>query len=323
MVTNPTYIPEKSVAVHLFVPRFRVDECLTEIRECLEKGWTGAGFKTVEFEEAWKIYTDLPHAHFVNSNTSGLHLTLEVLKRRFGWDEGDEVITTPLTFVSTNHTILHAGFTPVFADVDESLCLSPDSVAARITSRTRAVMFVGFGGKVGNYHAVLDLCRAYDLAMILDAAHMAGTRVAGRHVGHDADATGFSFQAVKNLPTGDSGMVCFQDAEDDAAARRLRWLGIDKDTFTRIHGTSSYRWRYEVNETGYKYNGNSVMAAIGLAQLRYLDQDNGCRRHYARWYRELLGKDERIRLIPMGSGCESSTHLFPIRVADIGTPTAR
>ena len=303
-------------AVHLFVPRFRVDECLAEIRECLEKGWTGAGFKTVEFEEAWKSYTGLPHAHFVNYNTAGLHLALEVLKRRSGWEQADEVITTPLTFVSTNHTILHAGLTPVFADVDESLCLSPDSVAARITPRTRAVMFVGFGGSAGNYHAVLDLCRTHNLAMILDAAHMAGTRVAGCHAGHGADAAVFSFQAVKNLPTGDSGMVCFQNPEDDATARRLSWLGIDKDTFTRTHSSGIFRWRYEVTDLGYKYAGNSVMAAIGLAQLNYLDQDNQCRRHYARWYRNLLGNDERVRLIPVGADCESSTHLFQIRVAN-------
>ena len=87
--------------IHLFVPRFRVEESLDAVRECLERGWTGLGFRTVEFEDRWKGYTGLAHALFLNSNTSGLHLALEVLKRRHGWSDGDEVVTTPLTFVST------------------------------------------------------------------------------------------------------------------------------------------------------------------------------------------------------------------------------
>lgn len=302
------------MAVQLFVPAFRVEECLREIRQCLEKGWTGAGFKTVEFEDAWKKYTGLPYAHFVNSNTAGLHLALEVLKRRLGWNAGDEVVTTPLTFVSTNHTILHAGLTPVFADVDEFLCLSPHSVAECIGPRTRAVMFVGFGGAAGNYHAVRDVCREHNLALILDAAHMAGTRIEGRHAGHDADAAVFSFHAVKNLPTADSGMVCFHHAEDDAAARRLSWLGIDRDTYTRTHTDESYRWRYDVTDVGYKYNGNSIMAAIALVQLRYLDCDNEKRRQLACCYRELLAAEECVGLVPLRDDCESSAHLFPIRV---------
>src|SRR5207344_2772886 len=92
-------------SIQLFVPTFRIEETLAEIRECLEKGWTGLGFKTVEFEEAWKRYTNLPHAHFLNSATAGLHLAVRLLKESDGWREGDEIITSPLTFVSTNHAI--------------------------------------------------------------------------------------------------------------------------------------------------------------------------------------------------------------------------
>ena len=139
--------------LHLFLPTFRVEECLAEIRECLEKGWTGLGYKTVAFEAAWKAYTGLPHAHFLASATAGLHLAVSGLKRAGAWHDGDEVITTPLTFVSTNHVILYERLRPVFADVDRALCLDPDSVAARITPRTRAVMFVGLGGNPGRSDA--------------------------------------------------------------------------------------------------------------------------------------------------------------------------
>lgn len=302
--------------IQLFVPKFRTEETLEAIRECLERGWTGLGYKTAEIEQEWSAYTGLPHSHFLNSNTSGLHLALDVLRRRHGWEDGDEVITTPLTFVSSNHAILYCGLTPVFADVDSMLCLDPDSVVERITERTRAVMFVGIGGNVGQYDRVRDICRERGIKLILDAAHMAGTKVAGRHVGHDADVTVFSFQAVKNLPTADSGMVCFADAEDDATARRLSWLGISQDTYTRTVGGGSYKWRYEVDELGYKYNGNSIMAAMAMVSLKYLDQDNARRREISALYDEALEGRSGIERVPMAPGTEPSRHLYQVLIDD-------
>jgi dTDP-4-dehydrorhamnose reductase len=307
--------------VQLFVPTFRIDECLAEIRECFEKGWTGLGFKTVEFEEAWKQYAGLSNAHFLNSATVGLHLAVEVLKRKHGWADGDEIITTPLTFVSDSHTILYADMKPVFADVDESLCLDPVDVAKKITAKTRAVMFVGMGGNPGQYLQVLKLCRQHGLAMILDAAHMAGTKVSEngtnrRHVGFDADVTVFSYQAVKNLPTADSGMICFLDAADDAVARKLTWMGINKDTYARTASQGNYKWKYDVEYVGYKYHGNSIMAAIALVQLKYLDVDNVRRREIAKRYRDGFTPHTHIRMVPELSNGESSTHLFQIRVKD-------
>jgi len=304
------------MSIQLFVPSFRIDECLNSIRECLEKGWTGLGFKTVEFESAWKRYTDLPHAHFLTSNTAGLHLALHILKTRHGWDNDDEVITTPLTFVSTNHVILHCQLRPVFADVDDYLCLDPASVAARITPRTRAVMFVGMGGNTGEYEKIVALCQQRGLKIILDAAHMAGTRMNGQHVGADADATVFSFQAVKNLPTADAGMICFKNQEDDDRVRKLSWLGINRDTYTRTVTHGAYKWMYDVEEVGFKYHGNSIMASIGLVQLKWLDQDNSYRRQIASWYRANLAGHDSIRLVEIAPGCESATHLFQIRVED-------
>jgi dTDP-4-amino-4,6-dideoxygalactose transaminase len=301
--------------IHLFAPSYEVEECLAAVRECLEVGWTGVGFKTDQFEAAWKEYADLPHAHFLSSATAGLHLALRILRTHDGWADGDEVITTPLTFVSTNHAILYERLAPVFADIDETLCLDPDSVARRITPRTRAVMFVGFGGNCGRLAQVADLCRARGLRLVLDAAHMAGTRRAGRHIGREADATVFSYHAVKNLPTADAGMICFREAEDDLRARRLSWLGISKNTYERTHSVGPHLWRYDVDEVGYKYHGNSIMAAIGLVQLRYLDRDNGTRRQIASWYRERLSGVAGATLTEVPAGCEPSTHLFTIRVA--------
>jgi dTDP-4-amino-4,6-dideoxygalactose transaminase len=302
------------MAIHLFVPKFRIDECLAEIRECLEKGWTGLGFKTVAMEEAWKQYTGFAHAHFLSSNTVGLHLACEILKTKFGWADDDEVITTPITFVSTNHAILYANLKPVFADVDEYLCLDPKSVAERITPRTRALIFVGIGGNTGRYEEIVALCQKHGIKLILDAAHMSGTRLHGRHVGQEADVAVHSFQAVKNLPTGDSGMICFKEKEDDERVRKLSWLGINKDTYTRTVDQSAYKWKYDVEEVGFKYHGNSIMAGIALVSLKYLDQDNAYRRQLATWYRENLAGRKHIHVVPVAPGCESSTHLLQLRV---------
>ena len=245
--------------INLFVPTFRNDEIITHISECLDKGWTGLGYKTVEIENLWKSYSSLPNAHFLNSNTSGLHLAIKILKDSNKWNDGDEIITTPLTFVSTNHAIMYERMKPVFADVDEYLCLDPESVRSRIGKKTRAVLFVGMGGNTGRYSEIVKICKEHKLKLILDAAHMSGTKVNDskelRHIGWDADVCVFSFQAVKNLPTSDSGMICFNNDDYDALARKLSWLGIDKDTYQRTNEKGSYKWEYDMVDVAFKKAG--------------------------------------------------------------------
>lgn len=301
-----------NMAIQLFVPTFRIDECLEEIKECLEKGWTGIGYKTVEFENKWIEYTGLNNAHFLNSATAALHLAVKVLKLQNNWDDNDEIISTPLTFISTNHAIMYENMKVVFADIDEYLCLDPKDVESKITNKTKAIMFVGLGGNIGRYKEIVKLCEKYNLKLILDAAHMSGTKIDGKAAGQEADVVCYSYQAVKNLPTADSGMICFKRKEDDDLVRKLSWLGIDKDTYTREQG--NYKWKYEVEHLGYKYNGNSIMAAIGLVQLRYLEEDNKFRRQVAEWYDKYLKDNDKVKSIPMNTECESSRHLYIIEV---------
>jgi len=303
------------MSIQLFVPKFRIEECLNEIRDCLEKGWTGLGYKTVEFEEKWKEYTGLSHAHFLNSATVGLHLAIKILKMVNNWEDGDEVLSTPLTFVSTNHAILYENLSVKFVDVDEYLCIDPVDLEKKITEKSRAVVFVGIGGNTGQYEKVVEICNKYNLKLILDAAHMAGTRLNGKIPGKESDVIVYSFQAVKNLPTADSGMICFKEKEHDEICRKLTWLGINKDTYSRSSDKGAYKWKYDVEYIGYKYHGNSIMAAIGLVQLKYLDVDNAYRRQVAKWYNEnLKGFEEKIKPIPVAQGCESSRHLYIIEV---------
>jgi len=301
--------------IHLFVPTFRVDEVLEAVRECLEKGWTGLGYKTVEFEEKWRAHTRLPHAHFLSSASAGLHLALKLLKEERGWEDGDEVVTTPLTFVSTNHAILYEGLRPVFADVDESLCLDPASVEECLSPRTRAVMFVGLGGNPGRYAEVRALCARRGLALVLDAAHMAGTWMdGGSHAGADADVSVFSYQAVKNLPTADSGMICFAEKRLDDEVRKWTWLGINKDTYTRTLSAGTYKWMYDVEHLGFKYHGNSIMAAMGLVALKYMEDDNAQRRSLCAVYDEALAGAAGVGGVAMAPGCTPSRHLYQVLV---------
>jgi len=301
------------MAINIFIPKFHTEEILEEIRDCLDKGWTGLGYKTIEFENKWKEYTGVKNAHFLNSNTAGLHLAVNIFKKVYKWKDGDEIITTPLTFVSTNHVILYEKLTPVFADIDEYLCLDPESVKERITKKTRAVMYVGIGGNTGQYQKILDICKKNNLKLILDAAHMAGAKWNGKHVGPEADVAVFSYQAVKNLPTADSGMICFHDDELDKLARQLSWLGISKDTYQRFNkNEGSYKWKYDVPNVGFKYHGNSIVAAMGLVQLKYIEQDNKQRNSLANYYIEHLKDLKDFRIIPIAEGCYSSRHLFQV-----------
>jgi dTDP-4-amino-4,6-dideoxygalactose transaminase len=301
--------------IQLFVPTFDIEACLQEIRECLEKGWTGLGYKTVQLEDMWKQYTGLPHAHFISSNTAGLEMSFELLKKHYEWKDGDEVITTPITFVSSNHAILHNNLKPIFADVDEkNLTLDPDDVAKKITKKTKAILFVGIGGNVGNYYEIVEIAKKHKLAIILDAAHMSGTRYKGVTPGMEADVIVYSFQAVKNLPTGDSGMICFKEPSLDVEVRKLSWLGINKDTYARTNDKGSYKWHYDVEYVGWKYNGSAIMAAIAIAQMPHLDRDNAYRRQIASWYDDAFKGNKAVKIIEHKEKENSARHLYQIVV---------
>ena len=211
-------------------------------------------------------------------------------------------------------------YTPVFADVDDFLCIDPVSLLEKITKKTRAVIFVGMGGNPGQLDKISKICRDKGIKLILDAAHMSGTFVnskAGeRHVGSEADVSVFSFQAVKNLPTADSGMICFKDEKNHILASKLSWLGIDKDTYSRSN-KGRYKWKYDVPNVGFKYHGNSIMASIGKVQLKYLDEDNKRRNEICDLYEERIRNIPNVVSIKNSEYCsKSARHLYQILVAN-------
>jgi len=315
--------------IQVFKPFYRTEEILDLIRQCCNDGWTGIGGKTTDFETAWKEHTGATTCTMLNSATAGLHLAIMQLKMKYNWNDfpddwlyRDEIISSPLTFVSTSHAVLYNGLRVAFADIDDSGCLDPQSVEERITSKTKAVIFVGLGGNVGQLFKISKICKDNDLKLIFDAAHCSGTKwlPSLKQVGlcDNIDVTVFSGQAVKNLPTGgDSGWICWngEDAEEmDKQTRQLAWLGIDKSTDQRTQQQGSYKWHYDIPEVGYKYHGNAIMGCFGLVGLKYLEQDNAYRRYLCDLYSKLLKNNSKIKIVEHSNECISSRHLFQILV---------
>ncbi len=301
--------------INVFKPRFRSNEVLANIRNILESGWTGIGNKTDVFEKEWEKYTKLKNSLFLNSATAGLHISVEVLKKFYGWNDQSEVITTPISFVSTAHCIIYSKLKPVFCDIDITGTLDPKKILTLINRRTKAVIFVGLGGNIGNLKKIKKICDKKKIKLILDAAHMSGTLYnSKKHVGAESDISIFSFQAVKNLPSADAGIINFKDKKLLNLAKKFSWCGIDKDTYLREKKSKNKinMWEYDVPYLGYKYNGNSIMAQIARVSLKYLKSDNDYRRKISSIYESKLSKNKNIFIIPH---CKwSSRHLFSILV---------
>ncbi len=283
---------------------------LKAVEEVFESGWIGLGPKTTEFEQRFARYVGVPYAVALNSATAALHLALAVLNVSDG-----EVITTPMTFVSTNHAILYNSAEPVFADIEpDTLNIDPRSIEANLTDRTRAIIVVHYGGHACDMDAILDLAEDRGIPVLEDVAHGAGGTYKGRKLGSLGTLGSFSFHAVKNLATGDGGMLTFSDPEYDARLRRLRWVGIDKDTWDRSEVDEKYSWYYSVQELGWKYHMNDIAAAIGLVQLEKLDRANARRRDIVAYYNERFADVDCLETPVEKSYAHSAAHNYVIKL---------
>lgn len=268
------------------IPVFRPDYGPREIEavtEVLKSGWIGLGPKTAEFETKFADYLGAKYAVGVNSATAALHLAMVLADV-----EGREVITTPNTFVSTNHAILYCGGTPVFADIEpDTLNIDPASIEKRITKKTRAIVVVHYGGHACRMDRIVALARKHKLVVIEDSAHGCGGKFKDKMLGTIGDYGCFSFHAVKNLAMGEGGAIVCKRKGEYERLRRLRWLGINKGTWDRAKSTS-YAWEYDVPELGYKCHLHDISAALGLVQLDRLEDLNGRRRALWERYNEKL-----------------------------------
>ena len=285
------------------------EEDIEEVVSALRSGWIGTGPRVGQFEQAFAAYKGVSQAAAVNSCTAALHLSTLAA----GIKPGDEVITTAMTFCSSVNAIIHAGATPVVADVDPlTMNIDPAQVEARITPRTRAIMPVHFAGRPCDMGALTDLARRYGLKLIEDCAHAIETEWMGRKAGTFGDFGCFSFYVTKNVITGEGGMVLAARQEDIDRIKILALHGMSKDAWRR-YSDSGFK-HYQVVECGYKYNMMDLQAALGIHQLERVEK--GWRRRRAIW--ECY--DEAFADLPLGlpaapePGTRHAYHLYTVKV---------
>lgn len=280
---------------------------IDEVVDSLRSGWITTGHKVKRFEADFAAYIGCPHAVALNSATAGLFLGLKAL----GIGPGDEVITTPYTFAATINVILHAGATPVLADVRrEDFNIDPAAVAAAVTPRTRAVIPVHFAGRPCDMDAIGALAERHGLAVVEDAAHAIGAEHRGRKIGTLSALTVFSLHAVKNVTTAEGGMVCTADRRLADRIRVMGLHGMNKDAWNRFAVGGS--WRYDIVELGYKYNMMDLQAAIGIHQLAKAERFRARRLEIVQRYRSGLGDLPQLTLPGDAADGRHAWHLFPV-----------
>lgn len=278
------------------------------VRDVLQSRWLSMGPVTGKFETAFARYLGVKHAFAVSNGTAALHIAHAVL----GIGAGDEVITPSLTFVATANSVLYCGARPVFADIGgkNDLNVSWEEIEGKISEKTRAITVVHYGGYACDMRPIMEIARDHDLRVVEDTAHAIGATCGGQMCGTIGDIGCFSFFANKNLATGEGGMIV---TDDDLLAEKIRTMrshGMTTLTWDRHRGHSS---SYDVVDLGYNYRMCEVAAALGIVQLRHLEQNNERRRRIAARYRKALDGIEHITCPFSGrENGESSCHIFPV-----------
>ena len=287
------------------------EEEIAEVVDCLRSGWVTTGPRTAQFEEDFAAAVQAPHALAVTSATAGLHLAMMALDLR----PGDEVITTPLTWPATVNTIVLCGATPILVDIEpDTLNLDPRLVEAALSPRTRAIMPVHFGGQPCDMDALGAIAAPRRLRIVEDAAHALGADYRGRRIGAIGDASIFSFHPIKNITTGEGGMITTADDELARRMRTLRFHGVERDAW-KAYGRAQLPL-YDVTAPGLKYNLTDIQSAIGIHQLRRLPALNAERERLARRYDAAFAAIPALRpLGHVGYPHRHSHHLYVVRLA--------
>jgi len=294
------------------------EEEIAEVIDSLRSGWITTGPKVKRFEEEFAQYIGCRHALAVNSCTAALHIALTAL------DIGsvDEVIVPTLTFCSSANVVVHAGARPVLVDVGEDFNVQAETIERAITPRTKAIIVVHYSGQACDLAAVYDIARRHHLAVIEDAAHAVGAEYNNHKIGAsyhtqvlgtNKHITCFSFYAIKNLTTGEGGMIVTSDPELPERIRMLSLHGMNRDAWKRYSSAGS--WFYEIQEAGFKYNMTDIQAGMGIHQLKKLDRFIETRARYAGMYSEAFSEVPEIETPLVLGDRKHAWHLYVIKLA--------
>jgi len=285
---------------------------IDEVVDSLRSGWITTGPKAERFEKAFADYVGAPEVLALSSATAGIHIGLLAL----GLKPGDEVITTPLTWAATVNMIEALGATPVFVDVDRAtLQIDPAAIEPAVSERTVGILPVHYAGAPCDLDPIRDVARRHDLWIFEDAAHGVGTRYKGRHVGVDEKLGVFSFHPIKNMTTGEGGVLTLADPELARRLRALRFHGLEKSAWNRYAegGTP----QVEIVLPGFKYNFMDLQAALGIHQLASVDEFNAARTALAALYHELLAEIPELERPGVAAYDHHHTwHLYVPKVLD-------
>ena len=285
------------------------EEAIQAVADVLRSKYVGEGPRVAEFEAKLGTLLGNRYVVTVNNGTSALFLALDLI----GVGPGDEVVTPAHTSQATNMPILQRGAKPVFADVRyESCTLDPGDIEKRISSKTKAVVCVDWGGYPSDLDEIRKIAEEHNLPVIEDAAHSLGASYKGKKVGSICDYTAFSFQAIKHITTGDGGALTISEENQYSKAVRRKWYGIDRSA--RKFSYLGFDPDIDITEVGYKIHMNDIAAAIGIVQLSYLHEVLARRRFIATRYREELGHVDGIELMENRNDRESTNWLFSLHV---------
>ncbi len=286
---------------------------IEKVVSCLRSGWITTGPLCKAFEEKFCELTGAPHALSLSSGTAGMHLVLLSL----GIKRGDEIITPSMTFASTLNMVTLLGAKPVFVDIRyDTLNLDADLIEGKITEKTKAIIPVHFAGTPVDMEKILRIAKKHDLLVIEDAAHGLGTYYKGVHAGGWGQTAIFSFHPIKNITTGEGGMITHSDSQLQSRLRVLRFHGIERDAWKRYGRGGNPE--YDINAPGFKYNLTDIQAALGLAQLSRLGEMNRRRGQLADLYRRRLEGVEGLELPGVPAYPHThSWHLFVVKVTSM------
>lgn len=279
---------------------------IDEVTSCLKSGWLATGPRVKQFEENLQGYLQTPYALALNSATSGLHLALKC----FGLGPQDEVITTPMTFVASLNTIIHAGAKPVLVDVDlKTRNLDISKIEAAITPYTKAILPVHFAGIPVDLDPLYQLAEKYNLRVLEDSAHAIGSYYKGKIIGSFGDTQVFSFHPNKVMTTGEGGCISTRDEQLVKKITVQRFHGIDREAWNRYGKDGNQN--YDVIQPGYKYNMMDLQAAIGIHQLKELETFIAKRQKLVDRYNELLAGWPQLTLPQLPTyDCRISWYIY-------------
>ena len=300
-------MPSQFISFH--VPAIGAEE-IRAVTETLESGWLTSGTKIKRFEDDFAEYVGSKHAVAVNSGTAALHLALDAI----GIRQDDEVIVPTMTFTATAEVVLYFKAKPVLVDCQrDTLNLDPNQIEAAITSKTKAIIPVHFGGQPCDMTPILEIAKAHKLYVVEDAAHALPASYEGKKMGTIGDITCFSFYATKTITTGEGGMATTENSEWAERMRMMSLHGISHDAWKRY--TKEGSWYYEVHCPGFKYNLTDIAAAIGIEQLKKCNQFWEVRKRIATIYDEAFANLPEIQLSFCRSNMQHAWHLYVIQLA--------